>query len=126
MRVVHCDRGWVWGVAGAVLNGVADRRWVAFEGGFRREGDLTGGRIDRPRAFARDHEGFAVGAADDLYRRWVDVVVGIGVVAQDVDRYRRAGGCWSRGVIGGNRCSGWRRDRLGFRRVGRAIIIATK
>ena len=103
MWVVHCDRGWVRGVASAVFDGIADWGRIAFKVCVWGKGDLTGGRIDRPRAFARDHEGFAVGAADDLYRRWVDVVVGIGVVAQDVDRYRRAGGCWSRGVIGGNR-----------------------
>ena len=93
------------GLAGGVAYGVADRGWVAFEAGFRGEGDRAGARVDRPGAFARYGQGFAaVGAAYDLDGAWVDVVVGVGVVFEDVNGHRFSGRRWCDGVVCGDRC----------------------
>ena len=100
--VVYRHGGGIGGLAGGVAHGVADRGRVAFEAVFRCEGDRASGRVNRPNAFTRYGQGFTIvtqGAAargvDNDHAGRVDVVVGVGVVAQYVygDCAARSGRC---------------------------------
>ena len=103
LRIVDRDFSWVGNQTRAVFNGVVDRRWIAFEVRFWREGDRTRGRIDRPSAFARHHQGFTtVGAAHNLYRARIEVAVGIAVVFNHVHHHWVAQSA-AGGVIGRHR-----------------------